>query len=128
MEKETRWGRNALERMPSQLDVVRQVMLLAAQYESWLTLEELARKTDFPEPSIFAQLRHLRKQERGGFVVEKRRRTASQGYVSAEKILFLLKRGSENQRIADPHNFILLGSSHARVGGQAVEMIEPFAR
>lgn len=30
------------ERMPTQLDVVRQVMLLAAQYESWMTLEELA--------------------------------------------------------------------------------------
>jgi hypothetical protein len=62
------------ERMPTQLDVVRQVMLLAAQYESWMTLEELARKTHFPESSISAQLRHLRKEEHGAFEVVKRRR------------------------------------------------------
>jgi hypothetical protein len=64
--------------MPTQLDVVRQVMLLAAQYESWMTLEELAKKTHFPEPSISAQLRHLRKQDRGAFVVDKRRRTSDE--------------------------------------------------
>jgi biotin operon repressor len=60
--------------MPTQLDIVRQVMLLAAQNDSWLTLEELARKTKFAEPSISAQLRHLRKPEHGAFAVEKRRR------------------------------------------------------
>ena len=65
-------------RMPTQLDVVRQVMLLAAQYDSWLTLEELARKTHFPEPSISAQLRHLRKAEHGAFEVDKRRRTSDE--------------------------------------------------
>jgi len=64
--------------MPTQLDVVRQVMLLAAQYNAWMTLEELARKTHFPEPSISAQLRHLRKAEHGGFEVEKRRRTSDE--------------------------------------------------
>ena len=62
------------EHMLTQLDVVRQVMLLAAQYESWMTLEEVARKTKFPEASISAQLRHLRKAEHGAFLVEKRRR------------------------------------------------------
>ncbi len=62
------------ERMPTQLDVVRQLMLLAAQYDSWMTLEEVARKTKFPETSISAQLRHLRKAEHGSFQVEKRRR------------------------------------------------------
>jgi len=61
-------------RMPTQLEVVRQVMLLAAQYGSWLTLEELARKTKFAEASISAQLRHLRKAEHGAYRVEKRRR------------------------------------------------------
>ena len=72
-----RMRKNAEERrehMPTQLEVVRQVMLLAAQYDSWMTLEELARKTKFPEPSISAQLRHLRKEEHGAFTVEKRRR------------------------------------------------------
>jgi len=62
------------ERMPTQLDVVRQVMLLAAQYGSWMTLEELSRKTKFAETSISAQLRHLRKEKHGAFQVEKRRR------------------------------------------------------
>jgi len=66
------------ERMPTQLDVVRQVMLLAAQYGSWMTLEELARKTNFPEPSISAQLRHLRKEEHGAFEVAKRRRSSEE--------------------------------------------------
>jgi len=66
------------DRMPTQLDVVRQVMLLAAQYDSWMTLEELARKTHFPEPSISAQLRHLRKQQHGAFTVSKRRRASDE--------------------------------------------------
>jgi hypothetical protein len=70
----TRSTEDAGEHMPTQLDVVRQVMLLAAQYDSWMTLEELARKTRFPEPSISAQLRHLRKAEHGAFTVAKRRR------------------------------------------------------
>jgi DNA mismatch repair ATPase MutS len=77
-EERRRVARSERERIPTQLDVVRQVMLLAAQYDSWMTLEELARKTKFPEPSISAQLRHLRKEERGGFVVEKRRRTSDE--------------------------------------------------
>ena len=62
------------EHAPTQLEVVRQVMLLAAQYGGWMTLEELARKTHFPEASISAQLRHLRKVRHGAFQVEKRRR------------------------------------------------------
>jgi len=74
MSKERRRRRAEKGRMPTQLDVVRQVMLLAAQYDSWMTLEELARKTKFAEPSISAQLRHLPKEAHGGFEVEKRRR------------------------------------------------------
>ena len=73
-ERRRRREKGNAERMPTQLDVVRQVMLLAAQYGSWMTLEELARKTKFAETSISAQLRHLRKEEHGAFEVEKRRR------------------------------------------------------
>jgi hypothetical protein len=73
-EQRRRIGSAEGARMPTQLDVVRQVMLLAAQYDSWMTLEELARKTHFPEPSISAQLRHLRKAVHGAFTVAKRRR------------------------------------------------------
>jgi len=75
---EERRRRAEESRMPTQLDVVRQAMLLAAQYGSWMTLEELARKTKFAEPSISAQLRHLRKEEHGGFAVEKRRRASDE--------------------------------------------------
>jgi len=49
-------------------------MLLAEIYDAWMSLEELANKTRYPQASISAQLRHLRKQQYGGFVVEKRRR------------------------------------------------------
>ena len=60
--------------VPTQLEVVRQVMCQAAQYDAWMTLAELARKTEFAEASISAQLRHLRKEEHGGWEVMKRKR------------------------------------------------------
>ncbi len=47
--------------------------------QAWLTLEELARLTQFGEASISAQLRHLRKPWYGGYVVEKRRREDVRG-------------------------------------------------
>jgi transcriptional antiterminator len=74
----TEWRRRSSHsqaaHIPTQLEVLRGVLLLAAQSESWMTLEELARKTKFPEASISAQLRHLRKEEYGAYLVEKRRR------------------------------------------------------
>lgn len=69
-----RGERQSAEHVPTQLEVVRQVMLLAAQYGSWMTLQELARKTRFAEASISAQLRHLRKEEHGAYEVVKRKR------------------------------------------------------
>ena len=59
-----------------QRDVLRDVMLSARECETWLTLEELAKLTHYPPASISAQLRHLRKPQYGGFVVEKRCRHA----------------------------------------------------
>jgi hypothetical protein len=50
------------------------VLRLAAGYEQWLTLAEMAEKTKFPPASISAQLRHLRKAKYGAWAVEKRRR------------------------------------------------------
>ena len=61
-----------------QRDVLRDVMLSARQCDTWLTLDELAKLTHYPPASISAQLRHLRKAEYGGFVVEKRCRKADQ--------------------------------------------------
>jgi hypothetical protein len=58
--------------MPLQRDVLRDVMLSAAECDTWLTLEELARMTSYPPASISAQLRHLRKTRHGGYRLEKR--------------------------------------------------------
>ena len=58
----------------TQREILQEVLLCAARYDIWMTLEELAHKTRYPEASISAQLRHLRKAQHGGFVVEKRRR------------------------------------------------------
>ena len=46
----------------------------AAYSDNYHTLGELARFTGDPEASVSAQLRHLRKDRFGGWIVEKRRR------------------------------------------------------
>ena len=58
----------------SQREVLCDVMLTAQRSGAWLTLRELARMTSYGEASISAQLRHLRKPQYGGFVLEKRLR------------------------------------------------------
>jgi len=58
----------------TQRETLLTVLRLAAQYETWATLAELAGETKFPPASISAQLRHLRKEKYGAWVVEKRRR------------------------------------------------------
>jgi len=62
----------------TQRDRLRDVLLCAAGLDQWMTLGELARKTKYAEPSISAQLRHLRKIECGGFTVNKRHREAEE--------------------------------------------------
>ena len=61
-------------RLRTQHEVIRDVMLSAAEIGTWLTLRELAGITRYGEASISAQLRHLRKPTFGGYAVEKRRR------------------------------------------------------
>src|SRR5258708_35882783 len=56
----------------TQRETLLTVLRLAAGYEQWVTLQELAGKTKFPPASISAQLRHLRKALYGGWVGEKR--------------------------------------------------------
>jgi hypothetical protein len=63
--------RTARHILPTQRDVLRDVMLTAGKYGAWMTLRELARLTRYGETSISAQLRHLRKAKCGGFVLEK---------------------------------------------------------
>ena len=70
--------RRSVSRPPTQLEVVRQLMCQAAQYDAWMTLAELARKTEFPEASISAQLRHFRKEEHGSWEVMKRKRVGEE--------------------------------------------------
>src|SRR5579871_3249542 len=60
--------------VPSQREVLRDVLLSATLCGSWLTLRELSQLTRFGEASISAQLRHLRKPKYGSYVVEKRLR------------------------------------------------------
>ena len=59
-----------------QRDVLCDVMLSASQCDTWLTLDELAKLTHYPQASISAQLRHLRKPRFGGFELEKRTRAS----------------------------------------------------
>jgi hypothetical protein len=61
-------------RLRSQREIIRDVMLSAADCETWLTLGELRALTHYGEASISAQLRHLRKSENGGYEVVKRHR------------------------------------------------------
>lgn len=49
---------------------VKEIMLMGW----WVTLREVALATRAPEASVSAQIRHLRKERFGGYVIEKRRR------------------------------------------------------
>ncbi len=69
-----RRGEYDARRLRSQRDVIRDVMVAAADCDTWLTLGELRALTRYGEASISAQLRHLRKTENGGYEVAKRRR------------------------------------------------------
>jgi hypothetical protein len=92
---------------PTQREVLRDVMLAAGKYGAWMTLRELARLTRYGEASISAQLRHLRRAECGGYVLEKRVREAE--VVSSEEHFVvweyrltqrrrLVRRGRESRR------------------------------
>jgi hypothetical protein len=65
----------------TQVEVIRDVLFSAEECRprdgGWMTLRELGDLTTYGEASISAQLRHLRKQRFGGYVIEKRRRGAS---------------------------------------------------
>jgi len=67
-------GEYDARRLRSQREIIRDVMVSAADCETWLTLGELRALTRYGEASISAQLRHLRKSENGGYEVVKRHR------------------------------------------------------
>ena len=70
--RNTRRGRSPVTRVPTQREVLHDVMLEAANYGAWMTLRELSRLTGYAEASISAQLRHLKLARHGGFALEKR--------------------------------------------------------
>jgi hypothetical protein len=63
---------------PTQLGMIRDLMLEASARGAWLTLPEIGESTAFGEASISAQLRHLRKARHGRYRVEKRQRRLGQ--------------------------------------------------
>jgi hypothetical protein len=74
-----------LEEDETQLAVIRELATRASARGIWLTLAEIAEATEFAEPSISAQLRHLRKAHHGGYHVEKRRRGSVRGSATMRK-------------------------------------------
>lgn len=62
------------QRLRTQLEVIAALMERANQADRWLTLMEIEEATGYPQSSISAQLRHLRKKKFGEHIVEKRRR------------------------------------------------------
>ena len=64
------------ERLSKQHERIRDYMLAGDLYRS---LSEIALALEYPESSVSAQLRHLRKERFGGYTVIKRRRAGSPG-------------------------------------------------
>lgn len=61
-------------RLCSQRERIRDAMLSAGELGIWHTLSEIEKLLHYPQASISAQLRHLRKSEFGGYIVDKRPR------------------------------------------------------
>jgi len=100
-----RADRSATAHKRRQRDVLCDVMLSASQCETWLTLDELTKLTHYPQASISAQLRHLRKPRFGGFELEKRTRASgrllrSEDYGPVWE--YRLRRGVRRTRVQWP--------------------------
>jgi hypothetical protein len=75
-------------RLRHQREVIRDYML---GHGDWKTLAEMRAALGYPESSISAQLRHLRKKQFGGYRVEKRRRSG---------------KGAWEYRVLPPEKFV----------------------
>lgn len=69
------------DRIANQMERITGLMLVASEANKWLTLGEIEThlktmfpNVQFPQASISAQLRHLRKDAFGAYLVRKRRR------------------------------------------------------
>ena len=66
-------------RVRRQMEDIRDYMVYLSNYSepfAWRTLAEISKALDYPEASVSAQLRHLRKERFGAYQVDKRRRTS----------------------------------------------------
>ena len=61
------------KRVHTQMDVIRRFMV--KEWPEWQSLAEIECVLGYPQASVSAQLRHLRKRRFGSYVVEKQRRT-----------------------------------------------------
>jgi len=62
-----------LHRLLDQHKRIREFMLERGERKEWTTLEEIEIALDYPQSSISAQLRHLRKPQFGSYIVNKKR-------------------------------------------------------
>jgi len=68
------------QRLAKQHERIRDYMLASG----WRTLSEISQALGYPESSISAQLRHLRKAQFGSYVVRKERRGGGWAYMVLE--------------------------------------------
>jgi hypothetical protein len=61
------------ERLHVQHVKIRNYMLQRAELGEWTSLEDIEYATGYPQASISAQLRHLRKSQFGSYIVNKKR-------------------------------------------------------
>jgi hypothetical protein len=69
----------------TQREILRDVLLSATDCGSWLTLNQLAEMTSYAQASISAQLRHLRKQQYGGWLIDKRRSETEETHCATKR-------------------------------------------
>lgn len=67
------------ERVSDQMSRIRNYMLLEGNRGAWRTLREISLTLGYPESSVSAQLRHLRKERFGAYIVDKQRRVEVKG-------------------------------------------------
>jgi hypothetical protein len=60
-------------RLADQHKRIRNYMLEQSKLGVWLSLEDIEIALDYPQASISAQLRHLRKERFGSYIVNKKR-------------------------------------------------------
>lgn len=96
------------ERLRKQHLRIKEFMLDGA----WRTLGEIATRFRYPESSVSAQLRHLRKPEFGSFTVNKRRREGYPGlweYQVLDPQISFDEQGQATFFAARPNNPVMWG-------------------